>query len=170
MHVEVVPAVAGDRERLANLLELYIHDLSEFVDLCPGEDGRFGYERLDSYWSEPGRYANLIRADGRLAGFALVSRGSQVSGDPSVFDVAEFFVVRALRHSRVGSAAARMLFSSLAGKWEVRVMERNVAGRLFWERVVGEFAGAHCETLAWQSPRGRRFRVFRFASPGPATG
>lgn len=56
---EATPAAAP---LLSNLLELYIHDLSEIfpIDLDPG--GRFGYDKLPLYWSEPdARYAFLIR-------------------------------------------------------------------------------------------------------------
>src|SRR3954469_7716061 len=87
---------------LSNLLELYVHDMSAiFPDVRVGADGRFGYPKLPLYWSEPDRrFAFLIRCAGELAGFALVTRGSPVSDDPSALDVAEFFVLR--RHRRSG--------------------------------------------------------------------
>ena len=46
MEIEVVPAKAEEEPVLANLLELYAHDFSEFFDLTIGADGRFGYEPL----------------------------------------------------------------------------------------------------------------------------
>ena len=53
---------------LSNLLELYSHDLSDVFALEPGVDGRFGYEKLPLYWSEPeSRLPFLIRAGTRLA-------------------------------------------------------------------------------------------------------
>ena len=73
--MEVVAATPEQEPILANLLELYVHDFSEFLDLDIGEDGRFGYPSLSLYWSEPGRHPFLIRADGKLAGLALVKRG-----------------------------------------------------------------------------------------------
>lgn len=166
MLVELTIATDADRERLENLLELYIHDFSEILGHGPRENGRFGYDGLDAYWNEPGRFPFLIRADGQLAGFALVSRGSQVSGDATVFDVVEFFVVRGLRRRGVGAAAATRLFSSLAGTWEVRVMEQNAGAQAFWKRAVSSFTNASFESFTWRSQRGRDFRVFRFVSPG----
>ena len=38
---------------LTNLLELYVHDMSEFLPIEIGAEGRFGYDRLPRYWSEP---------------------------------------------------------------------------------------------------------------------
>ena len=65
--VEVVAATPEQEPILANLLELYVHDFSEFLDLDIGEDGRFGYPSLPLYWSEPDRHPFLIRT-GRQAG------------------------------------------------------------------------------------------------------
>jgi hypothetical protein len=41
--IELVPAERNHEPILANLLELYIHDFSEFHDSEIGADGRFGY-------------------------------------------------------------------------------------------------------------------------------
>src|SRR5689334_21244509 len=90
--LELVPESGA--ARLGQLVELYLHDMSETFPIEPGEDGRFGYPRLAAYWSEPERhFPLLIRADGRVAGFTLVTRGSPASDDPNVLDVAEFFIL-----------------------------------------------------------------------------
>ena len=60
---------------LSNLLELYVHDLSEIFPVELGPEGRFGYEKLPLYWAEPAvRHAFLIKS------------GSQVSRRASVLD------------------------------------------------------------------------------------
>src|SRR5450755_4496148 len=43
-HIEVIPAKPKDEPILANLLELYAHDFSEFHNIDLGADGRFGYK------------------------------------------------------------------------------------------------------------------------------
>jgi hypothetical protein len=35
---------------LGNLLELYVHDLSEVFPIELGPEGRFGYDKLPLYW------------------------------------------------------------------------------------------------------------------------
>ena len=62
-HLEVIPAAAEQAPILANLLELYAHDFSEFRNLDIGENGRFGYRSLPLYWSEPDRHPFLIRME-----------------------------------------------------------------------------------------------------------
>ena len=164
MRTELVNATPADRGRLENLLQLYLHDFSEIVRNAPQDDGRYPYPYLDAYWRDPGRYPFLIRADGQLAGFAFVARGSRVSGDATIFDMAEFFVVRGFRRGGVGDAAAAHAFSSFVGTWEVRVMEKNVGAQSFWERVVSSFTLGRFEDCTWISERGTNFRVFRFSS------
>jgi predicted acetyltransferase len=162
--VTLVPATPADAGLLSNLLTLYIHDLSEAFPLEPGPDGRFVYDRLPLYWSEPDRrFAFLIRAGDRVVGFALVTRGSPVSDDPEVLDVAEFFVLRGRRRSGVGQAAAFQLWDRLPGRWTVRVSERNRRGVPFWSATVRAYTGgAFAETTRPGSPGA--WRVFAFES------
>src|SRR6266850_6458804 len=147
---EVVLDVATPRDAglLSNLLELYAHDLSETFALELGADGRFGYDTLPLYWSEPERrFPFLIRCGGRLVGFALVTRGSPASDDPDDFDVAEFFVVRRHRRSGVGRRAAFLLWNRFPVRWIIRVSEGNHGGLPFWASVIAEYtSGALVET------------------------
>ena len=140
--IRLEPAGRGDAATLASLLELYVHDLSEIFPLEVGADGRFGYPRLPSYWSEPDRrFPFLIRHGEHLAGFALATRGSPASDDPSHLDVAEFFVLRRHRRAGVGREAAFALFDRLRGHWVVRVSEGNRRGLAFWPAVVANYTG-----------------------------
>ena len=83
-NVAVIPAGPEQQPILANLLELYAHDFSEFSNVEIGPDGRFGYNRLSLYWCDAERHPFLVRKDGRLAGMILVKRGSEASGDATV--------------------------------------------------------------------------------------
>ncbi len=157
-------ATPHDEAILSNLLELYAHDLSETFALELGPEGRFGYEKLPLYWSEPERrFPFLIRQGPQLAGFALATRGSPGSDDPKDFDVAEFFVVRRHRRSGVGRRAAFLLWDQFPVRWIVRVAEGNHRGQRFWASVIGEYtAGAFMETSRAGNSQG--WRVFTFES------
>jgi predicted acetyltransferase len=155
-YVEVTPAARGEVAILANLLELYVHDFSEYTDLEPGPDGRFGYPDLPLYWREPGRHPFLIRMDGKLAGFALVKRGA-------AWDMAEFFVLRGYRRRRIGTDAAHQVWRRFPGRWEVRVMEANRPAYRFWERAIALFCGAAIPAALIEKGS-RRWSVFSFES------
>jgi predicted acetyltransferase len=158
-------ATERDAALLANLLELYVHDMSEvFPGVEVGSDGRFGYHQLSHYWSEPERrFAFLIRCGGKLAGFILATRGSPVSDDPEVLDVAEFFVLRGLRRSGVGARAASLLWNCLPGCWTVRVSEKNSGAVPFWTRAIAQYAGGRA-TRELRPGKPNAWRVFSFES------
>lgn len=158
-------AAAADRPLLANLLELYVHDVSDvFTEVALGADGRFGYPKLPLYFSEPARrFPFVIRSDGGVAGFVLATRGSSAAAEPDAHDVAEFFVLKRYRRAGVGEAAAFLLWRRLPGKWTVRVAERNASGLAFWSRTVAKFThGAALERTVPGEPRA--WRVFSFES------
>ncbi|HKG15595.1 MAG TPA: GNAT family N-acetyltransferase [Pyrinomonadaceae bacterium] len=161
--VEVLPASPEQEPILANLLELYAHDFSEFAGLKLGADGRFGYKHLPSYWEEPDRHPFLIKVNGNLAGFAFVRRGSEMSGDAAVWDMAEFFIARGYRRMRVGTKAAHAVWRKFPGRWEVRVMRRNQKAGEFWARAIGEFLGAASDPFPFGGG-GERWQVFSFES------
>ena len=148
---------------LRNLLELYVHDMSEsfsFVEL--GADGRFGYPDLAAYWTEPAtRFAFLIKEGGKIAGFVLVTVGSPAAEEPDVYDVTEFFVLRGYRRSGVGRRAALRLWQQLLGEWTVRSSESTPGALAFWRDVVAELTGGAAKTSSW-SGKTSQFHVFRF--------
>jgi predicted acetyltransferase len=162
-HVEVVPAGPEQEPILANLLELYAHDFSEFHDIELGADGRFGYEHLPLYWSEPGRHAFLVRMNSKLAGLVLVRSGSQISGNKTVWDMAEFFILRGCRRRGIGTAAAREVWRRFPGAWEVRVMRSNRPARDFWERAISAFIGEPSHSV-YVEKDGRYWQLFSFES------
>jgi predicted acetyltransferase len=163
MRVEVSRAARSERSTLENLLQLYLHDFSEILGIVPSDDGRFDYPRLPLYWTESGRTPFLFRAEGQLAGFALVSRGSVVSGDSKVLDMAEFFVVRGLRRRGVGRAAAISVFGLFEGSWEVRVLDQNRGARAFWEDTISSFTAGKFDVERWESKLEMEWHVFRFS-------
>ena len=166
-HLELIPAAPEQEPILANLLELYIYDFSEILDLELGPDGRFGYPRLPLYWTEPGRHPFLVKVDGRLAGFVLVKRGSEVSGDEAVWDIAEFFVIRGYRRRAIGTQMAHQVWRRFPGPWEVRVMESNHSAYHFWSRAISTFIGQPIEPLRINKD-GQPWALFSFESSGVA--
>lgn len=161
--VDLIPASPEQEPILANLLELYAYDFSEFLGLKLGANGRFGYEQLPLYWKEPDRYPFLITVDGHWAGFVFVRRGSQISGDANIWDVAEFFIVRGYRRLGIGRKAAHEVWKKFPGTWEVRVIDRNQKAKDFWGRVIREFTGKAIEPVSFDK-NGNGWHLFSFES------
>ena len=164
--VQLEAATEADAPMLANLLELYVHDLSAaFPNVELGADGRFGYPQLPLYWSEPDRrFAFIVKHAGRIAGFVFAKVGSPAADAADVLDVAEFFILRRYRRSGVGREAARRLWTLHPGRWTVRVYEANRSGLSFWTRVVEEFTAGQAQVFT-RVDGPRAWRVFAFHAP-----
>ena len=158
--IEVIPATADQMPIVANLLQLYAHDFSEFHDVELGPDGRFDYVALPLYWCDPDRHPFLVRMDGNLAGFVLVKKES------NLWDIAEFFVLRGYRRRGIGTAIAHAVFRRFPGPWEVRVMQANRSALPFWERAISEFTGRPIQAILFEKD-GKSWKLFSFDStPG----
>jgi len=160
--IEILPALLDQKFILSNLLELYSHDFSDFLDIEVGSDGRFGYRDLDLYWSDPHRWPFLIHVDTKLAGFFLVQSVPQDEG--VVWDLAEFFVMRQFRRRAIGTRAALAGLARFPGRWQVRVMRANLPACMFWTHTVRVFA-EDTARLSFATAHGRDWMVHSFNSP-----
>ena len=122
-------ATPADRTLVARMLQLYLHDFSEFAGYEAGPDGLFEYAWLDSYWVDSDRHAVVFRVDGRPAGFAFVR-------DLDVTVMAEFFVMRGFRRGGLGREAARRLFARWPGPWRLTQLPTNPGATRFWESTI----------------------------------
>jgi predicted acetyltransferase len=148
-----------------NLIQLYTHDFSEFwAGTAKGDvqtNGRFEDYPLSDFWERPRWSANLILIGNTIAGFSLVNDSSHISESVGA-NVAEFFVLRKFRGQGIGKTAARAMFNSSPGSWEVAVASRNPAAKKFWKRVIESSLEARdvqeidAQTERWTGP------VFRF--------
>ena len=155
----LVPVPYADKPVLANLMQLYKYDLSEYDDDPEDRDvnahGLFSYRFLDHYWTEPGRFPFFVRVEGRLAGFVLVRRLE------AEWEMAEFFIMRRYRRMGLGEAVARAVWQQFPGTWRVPVMAANVPAQAFWRRVLRRLRPHGLREVrepGWDGP------VFRFAA------
>jgi predicted acetyltransferase len=161
--IRLIAAGLAEKPVLANLLELYMHDFCDFLNLELRPDGRFGYKELDLYWSDPDRYPFLVYVNERLAGFVLVRGVRNGSHATTAWDVVEFFILRSYRRRGIGIGVAHEVFRRFPGAWGVRVMESNRPACAFWKRAVAQFAGGTVESHLIERD-GRMWNVFLFES------
>jgi predicted acetyltransferase len=142
MKIEVAPAKVEDKLILRNLLELCLHDYSEFNGKNVNEHGLFDYPYLDHYWTEAGRYPCLVKVEGKLAGFVLV-RDLAIDWGGPLWQMAEFFILRKYRRQGIGHSVAHQMFDRFEGIWQVTQEEGNLVAQKFWQKVIS----AHPITL-----------------------
>src|SRR5262245_24382591 len=157
MQITLLPAAASEKTALANLMQLYLYDLSEVNGADPDQNGRFDAAHLDAYWIEADCHPFLIRVDAQLAGFALVHRQSRLHTSFDGHSIADFLVMRRYRRQGVGRTVAMLLFDRFPGAWEVSSSADNVPGHVFWRGVVDHYTGGHyaeswLQTPLWRGP------------------
>ena len=131
--VEIQPQQPGEAPVLANLFELYLHDMAEWFGFDLAADGRYGYELT------PGKATYLIRVDGALAGFALTHSAAPWLDESDSMDIAEFFIVRRFRRHGLGAQAAGWLWDRHPARWLVRVYEANLPAVPFWRGAIAAY-------------------------------
>ncbi|WP_338723708.1 GNAT family N-acetyltransferase [Devosia sp. XK-2] len=131
-NVSVVRAITSDKAVIANLIQLYLYDMTADLPFPVGRDGRFEYDFFERFWQHP----YLIFSNSELAGFAFVVDGSPISNAPNRHFMAEFFVLKAYRGKGVGSEAFRQILEHHPGLWQLGVIEKNGGASAFWSKVV----------------------------------
>ena len=143
--ISVDPAAESERRLIEGLFHFYIYDFAEMYgpggDFHVGADGLYEpYPHLGSFWQEPDRRPFLIRVDGKTAGFVLLNRVSHLGAEID-HAVSEFFVLRPFRRCGAGAAAARWVFRTFSGRWELAIAAPNAVARRFWPAVVAATPG-----------------------------
>ncbi|MDO9334410.1 MAG: GNAT family N-acetyltransferase [Dehalococcoidales bacterium] len=134
MRDTVRPASLKEKPLIKNLLQPYLHELSEYGNIKPNRLGEYEYRYLDCYWKEKGRYPYLIFHGRKVAGFVLVRK----AGD--CYHMAEFFILRPYRRSGLGRWAASQVSRKHKGKWRIEFFNANIPAEKFWKIVASDNA------------------------------
>ena len=154
--IEVVPAAEADKATIANLIQLYLYDMTDEGVWPIGADGRYAYDFLERFWLHP----YLLRADGELAGFALVIDACPLTGEAPCWFMAEFFVLRGYRRRGIGRQAVADLLARHPGRWHVAVTRSHVRSEAFWARARDGRVGLATRELNFE---GEEWRLRSFA-------
>ena len=128
----ISPADNGDKPLIANLIQLYLYDMTESMPFPVGPDGRFEYDFLDRFW----RFPYLIHSGDDIAGFAFVIDECPLTGRQPCWFMAEFFVLKAYRRLGVGQAALAAILARHPGDWHIAVPAANEPAQRFWGRAL----------------------------------
>ncbi|WP_051960949.1 GNAT family N-acetyltransferase [Devosia riboflavina] len=130
--IRLIPARPDQKPVIANLIQLYLHDMTEFMPFPVGADGRYAYDFLDRFW----RFPYLIMSGEEIAGFALVIDDCPLTGRAPCWFMAEFFVLKAYRGRGLARSAVRQALKTHPGQWHIAVPHANKAAQAFWSKVL----------------------------------
>ena len=135
-----------DKYLLIRLMELYNYEFSAYSNDDINEYGYYGYDHIDDYWNEEGRFPYLIRADGKIAGFALICPHCDYRKEKGARCIGEFFVMLKYRRKGIGLKAVTQLFDKHRGLWEICYWKNNLSAGQFWKKVVEKYTNNHYQT------------------------
>ena len=139
MDIQLLKASQQHTEVIKNLMQFYIYDFSEFVDLDVEADGLFtAYKNLDDYWNDEKRFPYIIQKDKKYIGFVLVRFIE--TDQRNYFSIAEFFIMKKYRRKGIGKSVAYQIFTLHKGAWEIFQKANNKPAQLFWKKIIDEYA------------------------------
>ena len=138
MQIQLVPASAAQRPLIRNLYQFYAYDSSDWEGEDVETDGRFYIHEahLARYWQEPGWSAQLILADGFIAGFLLIERCELPGIDAAEF--ADLFILRKYRRRGIGRALFQQLVCASGEPWVISLYRDDPLGMPFAQALLGE--------------------------------
>lgn len=137
MQIELLPTTADQQALIANLLQFYAYESSDWEQEDIEVDGRFYIHEphLKLYWQEPDWSANLVLVDGFIAGFLLIER-SELPG-VAALEFADLFILKKYRRLGIGQALVEQVIVAGGGNWVISFYEQDSQARQFWHTVLG---------------------------------
>lgn len=137
--IDLIEVRLEEKEVLYNLIEKYQYEFSQWEKTDVNENGMYGYEYLDCYFTEKNRYPYFIKVDGKLAGFIMVSDYPEVPEYKTDYCISEFFIMYKYRRSGVGSDSVYKVLDLHHGKWQLKRHPHNMASVHFWNNVINKY-------------------------------
>ncbi len=128
MNIALYKAGINDKGLLDNLLQLYLHDLSEYIPIEVGPSGKYEQNLSSQYVSSFEKSAFIIHAEYHIIGFVLVEPFGE---DLKVNDL---FVLNMWRGKGVGSVVIENLLQKGRPLY-CQFNSKNELAKFFWNNI-----------------------------------
>ena len=145
MEIKLKKITIEDKSLLANMFQLYLYDITRFLDMEMNSHGLYDYAYLDYYWTNPNYEAFFITVDQKIAGFALLNDEFMKLDCSDSHCISEFFILNKYRKNKIGKQVVKMIFDKYRGYWEVRPIPKSPEAKEFWEKVIKEYTNDNFE-------------------------
>ncbi|WP_152399152.1 GNAT family N-acetyltransferase [Paenibacillus cellulositrophicus] len=135
LHIEKVNA--DRKEVLKNLMTLYLHDLSEFIENIDlnTENGLFEFDVFDWFFEKEGLNPFFINLDEKPIGFILLQSGPYSNQEYADYVLNSFFILKKYRRKGIGKLACRKFFELYPGRYAISQALSNIPAIHFWKSV-----------------------------------
>lgn len=136
--ITLMQAQNSDKERLWNLLQKYLYEMTNYYPDEMDIDCNYTYRYFDAYFAEPERKAYFIYEDEVPVGFVMINPYSYIEHHPDNV-IAEFTIFPSYRHKHIALRAAQKLLEEHPGKWEIKYNELNSSARKLWSTLTAPY-------------------------------
>ncbi len=136
--ITLVPVQAEEKERLHNINQKYLYEMTSFYPDEMDENGNLHYGHFDEYFVDPKRQAFFIYNDDTMVGFVMTHPYSVIGHTPD-YTMAEFTIFPSYRRRHYAADAAHLILATYHGKWEIKFNEKNIAAKHLWTAIAAPY-------------------------------
>ena len=136
--ITLVAVTADEKERLHNINQKYLYEMTAFYPDVMDENGNLHYGYFEQYFVDPKRKAFFLYHGDTMVGFAMVHPYSVIDGDPD-HTMAEFTIFPSYRRQGFAADAAKNILNAYPGRWEIKYNEKNLAAKALWTAITAPY-------------------------------
>lgn len=124
----------NDIKLLDNLLQLYLHDISEYFPIdFDSKTCKYKYDSLDKYVDESNNYAYLFMNSNDIIGFTLIDC------DNNYMVVQEMFILNNYKNIGLGKECISKVFDLYRGNWIIKSLPASPKSENFWKKAIEKY-------------------------------
>ena len=134
MKIELIKVKKEEYNKLDNIFQLYLHELSEFFPAdfnC--ETCRYEYN-LNKYIDNENNISYFIKEDNLIYGFILLD-----ILENNTYEISEIFILNNYKKRNIGTIASMIVFDKYKGNWIVKAVPNSNKAEMFWTKVIGKY-------------------------------
>jgi len=138
MNIEIILVKKEEKEILNNILQKYLYEFSQYIDVDLNNYGLYNYKYLNDYWIEEKKYAYFIKKDGNLIGFLMINNVPEINLEMN-YSITEFFITYKYRRKGIGKYVVNYILEKFKGKWQIKYNPKNEVSKIFWNKIVNGY-------------------------------
>ena len=130
--IQVVSLKEKEKEKLGRLMQLYLHDLSQFFPITfNSKTCVYDYD-LEKYFD--GNYAYFIKSEDDILGFILIDDNNNDN-----YEISEIFVLNNYKGKKIAENSVFKIFDKFKGDWVIKAVPLSPVAEKFWNKVINDY-------------------------------
>lgn len=134
MNIELIKVTKEEFNKLDNIFQLYLHDLSAYYPVdFNHETCRYEYN-LKKYIEEENNIAFFIKEDNLIKGFLLLD-----ILENNTYEISETFILNNYKKRKLGSQSVTKIFDMYKGNWIIKAVPNSPVAESFWNNIITKY-------------------------------